>query len=58
MANCHTLFKDFNGEGYLKVPQSKIDKLEASSENVREVIKENFEKNHPKYPPKLYAGFK
>ena len=44
MANCHNLFKDFNGEGYLMVAQSKIEKLETSDENVREVIKDYFEK--------------
>ncbi|MEP6676797.1 MAG: CBASS cGAMP synthase [Ferruginibacter sp.] len=54
MANCHSLFKSFNGEGYLKIPGSKIDKLEASSENVRKTIKEHFEKEYPRYPPKFY----
>lgn len=54
MANCSNLFKDFNGEGYLKVPKSKIDKLDLSDENVRKVIKEYFEKYHPNYIPKFY----
>jgi len=54
MANCSDLFKKFNGEGYLKVPQSKIDKLNLSDENVRNVIKTYFEKNHPNYIPKFY----
>ena len=47
MATCNDLFKKFNGEGYLKVPQSKIYKLNLSDENVRNVIKTYFEKNHP-----------
>jgi hypothetical protein len=54
MANCNNLFKNFNGEGYLKIPQSKIDKLEASSENVRNEIKDHFAENHPEYVPKFY----
>lgn len=54
MANCHNLFMKFNGDGYLKIPQSKIDKLNLSDENIRQVIKEHFEKNHPKYIPKFY----
>lgn len=54
MANCNELFKDFNGEGYLMVPQNKIDKLDLSDENVRKVIKEHFENNHPNYIPKFY----
>lgn len=56
MANCHKLFKDFNGEGegYLEVPKSKIDKLEASDENIRNVIRDDFKKNHPNYIPKFY----
>jgi len=54
MANCNNLFKDFNGEGYLKVSQGKIDKLEISSENVRRVIKEDFNLNHLNYTPKFY----
>lgn len=54
MANCDNLFKDFNGEGYLEVPKSKTDKLEASDKNVREVIRKDFKKNHPNYVPKFY----
>ena len=54
MANCHKLFKDFNGEGYLLVPQSKIDNLEASDENVRTEIRDYFQENHPNYVPKFY----
>ena len=54
MAKCHNLFMKFNGEGYLKIPQSKIDQLETSSENARDVIKEYFKKNHPKYIPRFY----
>lgn len=54
MANCNKLFKDFNGDGFLLVPQSKIDKLEVSDKNVRTQIRDHFQKNHPKYFPKFY----
>jgi hypothetical protein len=54
MANCSKLFKEFNGEGFLKVPQTKIDKIDLSSEHVRKVIIDHFIKYHPKYHPKFY----
>lgn len=54
MANCNDLFKKFNGEGYLKLSQNKIDKLDISDENVRKKIREHFEKHHPNYIPKFY----
>jgi hypothetical protein len=54
MANCNNLFKEFNGEGFLKVPQTKIDKIDLSSEHVRKVITDYFAKHHPKYIPKFY----
>jgi len=54
MANCNKLFRDFDGEGYLKVPESKIDSLNDSDENARNVIRDHFEENHPKYKPKFY----
>jgi len=54
MANCHKLFKDFNGEGYLLVSKPKIEKLETSDENLRTRIREHFKENHPSYVPKFY----
>jgi hypothetical protein len=54
MANCNNLFRDFDGEGYLKVPQSKIDSLETSDENARDEIRDYFKEHHPQYKPKFY----
>ena len=54
MANCNNLFQTFNGEDYLKVSQTKIDKIDLSSEYVRKVITDYFAKHHSKYIPKFY----
>ena len=55
MANCNNLFQKFNGNGYLKIPNEKNEKLETSHQNVRSVIKSFFKKNHPNYSPKFYT---
>lgn len=52
MANCDSLFKEFNGN--LNVTKTKKDSLITSKNNLRKRIKEWFEKNHPSYKPKFY----
>ena len=54
MANCHKLFILFNGEGYLEISQVKLDKIEVSSENIRDTIRKHFKIHHPNYFPKFY----
>lgn len=55
MSNCNKLFKDFNGEGFLKISSEKNNKLEVSHQNVRDVIRAFFKENHSNYKPKFYT---
>lgn len=45
------LFKEFYSE--LQVTPTKLDSLKKSKDNLREVIKQYFAINHPKYTPKF-----
>ncbi len=52
MANCDNLFKEFNDN--LKVPNSKMERLMKSRDNIRNRITKKFEEDHPDYKPKFY----
>lgn len=53
MANCDNLFRKFNEN--LQVLKSKKDAMKVSKSNLREKIKADFKKNHPKYVPTFYT---
>jgi len=55
MANCDNLFKDFNGEGKLRITKTKDSNLNSSQVSVRKRIKNYFKENYPKYLPTFYT---
>ncbi len=52
MANCHQLFRDFNG--VISISTSKKNRLKDSKNKLREKIRKHFKENHPEYEPKFY----
>lgn len=52
MANCHSLFQDFNKN--LNITKSKKDSLIKSKDTLREKIKKYFKDNHPGYTPEFF----
>ncbi len=52
MANCHALFKEFDGK--LDILSSKKDKMMTSRENLRERIRNHFAEKHSAYVPSFY----
>lgn len=52
MANCHSLFQEFNGE--LDILASKRVKMMTSRKNLREKIKAHFAENHKGYTPSFF----
>ena len=52
MANCHTLFQEFNDE--LTILSSKRDKMMTSRDNLRKKIKNYFSEHHQDYAPSFY----
>ena len=52
MANCHDLFQGFNGE--LDILSSKRDKMMASRDVLREMIKKHVTEEHPGYAPSFF----
>ena len=52
MANCHSLFQEFNDE--LTILSSKKDKMMTSRDNLREKIRKHFSEHHPDYAPSFY----
>lgn len=55
MANCDNLFKEFNGEGKLRITATKKSNLLNSQTALRKRIKEYFRKNHSNYNPTFYT---
>lgn len=52
MANLHYLFQQFNTD--LTITDTKKNKMMASRDNLREKIKNHFEKNHDGYVPRFF----
>lgn len=52
MANCNTLFEEFNTN--ISLTKVKKDKMIKSKDGLRERIKKYFQENHPDYKPKFY----
>lgn len=52
MANCNSLFEEYNGN--ISLTKVKKDKMNKSKDGLRERIKKHFETNHPTYKPKFY----
>lgn len=52
MANCHNLFEEFDGN--ISITQTKQDKMIASRDHERQLIRDHFAKEHPDYKPEFY----
>lgn len=52
MANCHNLFQNFHED--ISIGKNKRERMMNSKNNLRERIRNWFEKNHPDYEPKFY----
>ncbi len=52
MANCNSLFNDFNEA--LKLTSTKETNLKKSRDNIRETIRKFFKINHPNYQPRFF----
>jgi len=53
MANCDSLFREFNGN--LQVPKTKRTAMTTSKMNLRKMIKDHFSSNHPAYSPTFWT---
>lgn len=52
MADCHELFQEYNAE--IGIGKSKKERMIASKNALREMIRKWFKDNHPEYEPKFF----